>query len=130
MLELIVDSGVDMLPMKVIGDIQVNVPDVGKLISGIDADFNVYVFFDNIDRKNTENSLITDLTGRGETYKDACKDLIFKLQDKRYRLCTKNGLYRTRRIRSIINYSCFNNYYVRDSSINERGDNIDTQTEH
>lgn len=83
---------------------------------GIDKNTDVYVFIDNIDGIKKKKYL-TDITGRGNTYQEACIDYIKKLLDRSICLRYKRKFYATRKIRSFINKTEFRErYYAKSDS--------------
>lgn len=78
---------------------------------GIDKNKQVFVFIDNLDGLKKKKYL-TDLTGRGETYQEACIDYIQKLLDKTICIRYKRKFYATSKIRKLINKTNFRKKYV------------------
>lgn len=72
-----------------------------KIISLIDNEYNVCVYINNIDRISKKKYL-SNIEGRGLTYRDACIDYIEKALDPSYCIRYKKEYYATTPIRKII----------------------------
>ena len=70
----------------------------------VDKDYNICVHINNIDRIYRKKYL-SNLEGRGETYKKACENYIRNLMDKKYYLRYNSKFYATKTIRNIIRKS-------------------------
>lgn len=87
------------LPMKIVEKISERYNE--KIVVGVDKDYMIYVYIPNITRvKNKE--YLSDITGRGWTYHEACVSFINKLVNKNYNIRYLNELYATEEIRNII----------------------------
>lgn len=78
---------------------------------GIDKNKQVFVFIEDLDGLKKKKYL-TDLTGRGETYQDACIDYIQKLLDRSICIRYKRKFYATSKIRKLINKTNFRKKYM------------------
>lgn len=90
------------IPMNAIKAISES-PGFSDPVIGIDADYKVYLYFKEIDGLiNLDSGLYRSVTGRGDTYRDACLDLLNQLLDTKYRIRTMSGGYKTEKIRKVI----------------------------
>lgn len=103
-----VNTNDEHIPMKIIEEIAKEFN--SKIIAGIDVDYMVYVYIEDISRIK-ENKYLSDATGRGETYEKACLVLINLLLNKNYNIRYKNKIYATERARKIILDNNIHDYY-------------------
>ena len=80
-----------------------------RIVITVDVDYNICIHINNIDRLYKKKYL-SNLEGRGLTYRDACINYINNLMDSNYRLRYKSKFYITTKLRNIIKKS---NYKVR-----------------
>ena len=81
-----------------------------KIVVTIDKDYKICIHIRYIDRLK-KRKYLSNLEGRGETYKDACIDYIKNLMDKKYTIRYKLRFYATEKLRTIIRKSNFNELY-------------------
>lgn len=72
-----------------------------RIISTIDKDYNICIYINNID-KIKKKKYISNLEGRGLTYKDACIDYINNVLNTDYCIRYKKKFYATTPIRNIV----------------------------
>lgn len=108
--EIIAAQGVDdkakhVLPMLVVSILE-NELDLGSPSTGIDKDYNVFIWYHKLSRMKGKKDLLIDVSGRGPTYRDACIDFLNQLLDDNYKLKVDGKGYSTKKIREIITKTC------------------------
>ena len=81
-----------------------------RIVLTIDDDYRLCIYINNIDRLYRKKYL-SNLEGRGYTYREACIDYIKNLMDSKFNIRYKINLYATNPLRTIIRKSNFNKYY-------------------
>lgn len=98
------------LPMKIVEKIDKSVEYIGKKVVGVDKHYRVFFYFTNLARIDASTNNQVDITGRGETYREACIDFLEKCLQEKYNLRVGKG-YGTDRIRTVINHANFHPAY-------------------
>lgn len=81
-----------------------------KIVITIDKDYKICIYIKNIDRIKGRKYL-SNLEGRGNTYRDACINFLCNLMDRNYNIRYKTKFYATEALRTIVRKSNFMEIY-------------------
>lgn len=114
MIEVKYNQSIDTLPMDIVNDIAFRLGKGAQVVSGIDKDYKVYVYIRNLDW--AKKGLLSTITGRGNSYKDACISYLYYLLDRKFTLHFYKG-YKSKIIREYIENTLFKHYYPENPNI-------------